>query len=552
MLTGHNSRLAGLVLILLVSSLITLPACQTSKGKQPTANKPYTVLLVPLDSRPVNTQHVQLLAGLAGFRLLQPPADLLDNYTDPSDTAGLLSWLAQNLNQADAAIIATNNLLTGGLIASRHPNSYLDLESKLGQFETLLQQYPKTDVTLINVLPRQLPTQFSNAGWTYRQQLTRYGQLTDKTAQGLTNPAERSELVSLEHSLPKQILQDYLGIYTANSTIDQRLLSLISSGAVDRLVLTLDDAAPFGLANQVQRELTQLAKERNVSGQLFALTGADETSMLALARLVTAANKVTPSFQLHYERSNDAEILIRLETRPLNWMISEKIVFVGGVVVAQQAENQLFIHARVGTRAVPATARALKDYHDQGLQTGVLDIALVNQSDAGFTDELYKQATADAIDSYAGWNTASNSIGSVVAHLAVRSAIRGQLANFPATSTQLRARLSADLEYRFLHMADEYSYLALVKPHLTKWSISQHISTDQIPPEQMTTVDSQLATLMQPYLENLAKRFSGPFCYRWGPDQTTTLQVANWLWQVKLPWPRLFEVQVEPLVEFQP
>lgn len=546
MTTLHRRRLILLVALCCLSGW-TLTACQPPTPPQ----RNHRVLLLPLDSRPVNTQQVALLARLAGYDLLLPPAELLDKYTRPGDTAGLLEWLGDNLPTVDAAIIATNQLLTGGLIASRHPDSYADLGDRLQQLTTLLRQCREQEITVLTVLPRQLPTQFDNPSWPYRNQLTRYGQLADQAAQGLASTAERAELAALEQSLPGAILRDYRQVYQSNQAIAEQLLQLLPERAVDHLVLTLDDAAPCGLSNQVQRELLAAAAGLQVQEQVSALTGADETSMLALARLVTAVNEVTPTFQINYERAADADRLIRFENQPLRPTITEKISFVGGAI-APVAENQLFVHASQGNAALSQLASAVVACHQQGGQAGIVDVALINQADRGFVQALFEQAGADAIDSYAGWNTASNSIGSVVAHLAIRSAVRQQLAELPPDGAELRERLQADLEYRFLHVADEVSYLAEVKPQLLRWAAANRINSDAIPAARAVEVQQELQQLMQPGLAGWAERFAGPFRYRLTEQREATLEVASWHWKIALPWPRLFEVQVIPTVELRP
>ncbi|MGI6344364.1 MAG: DUF4127 family protein [Bacillota bacterium] len=499
------------------------------------------VLLLPLDSRPVNTQHVELLARLAGWGLRLPPPETMDYYTEPGDTTGLFAWLADNLDAADAAIVATNNLLCGGLIASRHPGTYTELETRLEQLEELLAQHGDVDITLLQVLPRQLPTQFDNpAGWARREQLTRYGQLIDQVAQlggrAAAGQTLVSELETLERTLPADVLQDYLAVYNANRTVGEALLSLVRQGLADRVVLTLDDSARYGLSNLHQRELLQQAGEAGIADRVFALTGADETSMLALARLVVAQQGRTPQFALHFQRAGDATLVLPYEADGLEEAIAEKIRFVGGVIqeaaAGDAAANQLFIHAHAGAEQVPVLAEQITHLERQGRQVGVIDVALVNQADRGFVEALFAEVDAAAITSYAGWNTASNSIGSVVAHLAVRGTVASDLARL-TSSFAADDRLAADWEYRFLHVADEVVYQAEVRAQLAAWCVAQGIPTDHIPPERLAEVNAELEWQMQSRLERWATLFP---------------LGDGWTWQVRLPWPRLFEVEIRPSI----
>ena len=77
------------------------------------------VLLVPLDSRPPCGRFVQDAARIAGVEVVLPPAELLDEYFRPGDTAALQKWTAENIQNYDAAILSVDQLLHGGILASR-------------------------------------------------------------------------------------------------------------------------------------------------------------------------------------------------------------------------------------------------------------------------------------------------------------------------------------------------------------------------------------------------------------------------------------------------
>ncbi len=543
-------QLLAVALILLLGSLSFLIACQQAAPLPAPERQALRVLLMPLDSRPVNTQHPHLLARIAGCELIMPPPELLDNYTQPSDTDGLLSWLEQKMGDVDMAIIATNNPLAGGLIASRHPAAYAQLDERLERLTATLEQYPAVDVTVICVLPRQLPTQFSNPGWTFRDQLVRYGQLLDKQAQGSATAQELADLGRVERSLPERTRLGYLAVYAANRRIGGQLLDATLAGYLDNLVFTLDDAASFGLSNLHRRELLQSAADQGIAERVHSLTGADETSMLALARMLVQQSGARPSWQVRYQQAADADRIMRYESEPLSSAISEKTAFVGAFSDDDEDANQLFVHARPGEGGVTRLAAELSEEHSRGRLTGVIDVALINESDQSFIRSLLTQTGGAAIDSYAGWNTASNSIGSVVAHLAVRNVVTlQQRAATPSESSLLREQLAADLEYRFLHFADEGSYQAVARAALASWLREQRIAAEPIPQSQQGKADAKLSELMQPLLTAWSSLLQGEYEYHFSPDHTLTLSVAAWRWETRLPWPRLFEVQVVPTVD---
>lgn len=526
---------AVLFLLAFGTVLMLLPENMT----EPEASAPPTLLLIPVDSRPVNTQHVELLARMAGYNTLVPPQDLLDNYTQPADKEGLLRWLQDNFHQADQVIIASSSIVAGGLIASRHPASYSDWEQQMDRFKGILQSEPDKTVVVLSVMPRLLPTQFDNPGWKYRQQLSRLAQLTDKSERGKATEAEQDELSAIEQSLPHDTLNAYLNVFEYDYAINQSLLGLAQDGLVDQLVLTLDDASIYGLSNLNQRKLVEQAARMDSTERVSALTGADETTMLILARLINQVNGHRPVFGLHYETPADANLVLRYESASLGRCIEEKVAFVGGAV-SEQAYNNLFVHARPGMTRVEQTASMVRECSGQ---VGIIDVAYINKADSDFMDALFAQAGTNAIHSYAGWNTASNSVGSVIAHLSVRDAVLS--VQHPLTPERLQSLAQADLEYRFLHIADEVVYLAQVKTALSSWVKQQGISEYQIPSTKRSLVNEQLRQLMRAPLENWAERFTGQFLYI-VQEEPIEVTVTNWQWEVELPWPRLFEVHVSP------
>ena len=106
--------------IMLISGIclrLTLPSSTPLRLKQQPPTQ--SILLLPLDSRPVCSTMVQKLGALAGLNVILPPKACLDNYRTPSDRQKLLQWLQTNQPKYDYSIISADNLLHGGLLAAR-------------------------------------------------------------------------------------------------------------------------------------------------------------------------------------------------------------------------------------------------------------------------------------------------------------------------------------------------------------------------------------------------------------------------------------------------
>ena len=110
-----------LVAIVLIISLLVI-SCGCQK------NDAISIGIIPLDSRPCNTQYAQLLGEMAGFHVKLPDRELLDDFTTLSQANPLWQWLEQN--KCDHYILFTNQLWNGGLIGSRSLTNYADEEAK--------------------------------------------------------------------------------------------------------------------------------------------------------------------------------------------------------------------------------------------------------------------------------------------------------------------------------------------------------------------------------------------------------------------------------------
>ena len=83
--------------IMLISGIclrLTLPSSTPLKLTQPAPTQ--SILLLPLDSRPVCSTMVQKLGTLAGLNVILPPKACLDNYRTPSASKNFYNGCRQN------------------------------------------------------------------------------------------------------------------------------------------------------------------------------------------------------------------------------------------------------------------------------------------------------------------------------------------------------------------------------------------------------------------------------------------------------------------------
>lgn len=117
--------------------LLPLPSVQAAEKQRE------TMLFLPMDNRPVCSSYVVKTMEAAGYNVLVPPDKYLASYNRNGNPDELWKWLVKRAPQADAAVISTDSLIYGGLVASRtHHEPQAVLEERLKRLETLRDQSP--------------------------------------------------------------------------------------------------------------------------------------------------------------------------------------------------------------------------------------------------------------------------------------------------------------------------------------------------------------------------------------------------------------------------
>lgn len=78
-----------------------------------------TFIYIPLDDRPVTYSYPVKNLQAAGYEILTPPEKYLASADRTGDPDKLWQWLVENAPDADAAVISSDALIYGGLVASR-------------------------------------------------------------------------------------------------------------------------------------------------------------------------------------------------------------------------------------------------------------------------------------------------------------------------------------------------------------------------------------------------------------------------------------------------
>ncbi|MFC2335925.1 MAG: DUF4127 family protein [Selenomonas noxia] len=429
------------------------------------AQKRAPVLLVPLDSRPPCTDFVVNGGKIIGRDIITPPTEYMDYYTRPGNTPALRSWLAEEMTDASAVILSVDQLLSGGLLAAREAHiSAADITALSDYLRSLHTAHPDVPLHAFYILPRAIP-QDGIEGWRERRALLSYARLLGRTGEGL--PVDTQEMDRLRTEFPSEYLERYLAHFDESTALAAMLVHLTEEGVLTRLILGQDDGEPYSVGNLKKAELAALLTQKNIPpDRAMIVHGADELALSMLARLsvdeLQAGGANMPRIDICYAKDEMKDAVFPFMAISNDAAVREKITLLGASQEndAETSDLTLFIFTgdsdadTLGTRSrAAASIRAML--------TEKKAVALVDLSrhfraeEALFPILIEKDVPVNALTAYAGWNTASNAIGTalsqaVLYHCAVQST---------ATQSERDAAARANLAFLTGRIAEDEFYL---------------------------------------------------------------------------------------------
>ncbi|MEX2962605.1 DUF4127 family protein [Microbulbifer sp. TYP-18] len=398
------------------------------------------ILALPVDGRPVTREQVQMLARIADCELLCPPVNALGHFRRPADRGSLVEWIARYAGEVQGFIISLDMLVYGGLVPSRFiDDEFESLSVRLKLLEDLKRQYPDKPLYGFCATMR-----ISNNNENEEEKLywAEYG--TDLWAWSFHsdrfeckgNRQDRERAEAFRNRIPESVRRDYLDTRARNFAITLRALELVEQGVFDRLILPQDDTAEYGFNIAERRRLQQIVVERGLSDQVRIFPGADEVVYTLLAHQLQRLGWLEPirvALVLHHPEAL-GRMVARYEDRPVLESIHCQVQAAGTelVVDPQSADVLIAVNCRGPVQGDWAMQYPLEE--DLGIDPqwlekiqmillraekplALLDLAYANGGDPELLVELESAAGLQNLCAYSGWNTASNSIGSLVAQL---------------------------------------------------------------------------------------------------------------------------------------
>jgi|GEM_PF-6131465 len=486
------------------------------------------MLWVPLDSRPVNTSEVQLFATAAGQVVILPPAGLLDRYADrQAQGTKLMEWWERTARPGDTLVFYTNSMLAGGLIGSRDPVLYEGLEERLAALKQALTRLPAGRRVAVHVLPRAWPTQFQPDGSpspdrAYTDLLLERTALQHRVFLFGQN-WDQERLKQVNQAIPPEVRQRQDNLLAYNDRILEALLDWAEADLLDEVVVGLDDAQPYGMFNLLQRQFEGLLRERKLSGRVHVDYGADEIGFLLVAREALRAAQVRPRIAVTYDQAGAEGVVLPYEGVDLGTSVMQKLSFMGAS--QEQGGQRLFLYTERGGALSRHLLEEMAAERDEGIV--LADVTSPGRRDRELVERLSERISLEEV-AYAGWNTASNTVGTALAQAAVRELY----ARSGATDRQRVAFRS----FQAIRYAHDLHFQAH-RDQLAQWAGEQGIDSTAFGEGSALMADRLRQTVLREAREWIAQYV----CTR--GDLCLTVSAAQF------PWDRTFEAEFRPSLE---
>ena len=417
------------------------------------------IALLPLDSRPCNYDFPQKIASLRGVRISVPPKNIMDFFKTPSRHKAVRLWLQKEAEQSDILILSVEQLIFGGLVASRsNAKTQSDIENDFAFIEALKKKNPRLRIFAFTILMRTTVSTLDAESKRWWEKIAEYSKLVYEYKRSEPSDAKlKTQIDRIVTEIPAEVLDAFLAARKKNHRVNMRCIEFVSRNIFEKLLILQEDCSSSGLQIDEQKRMEAEIREKKLGGKVFLHNGTDEA---ATELVSTAVSNFAPATLAIEWLSDNISFTAKYEDRPFIENLYSH-VHACGIHIRKNAKCRLFIlppknvqgdwcsdvqktdaySAGEYDRMAEKIAAAIKD----GKSCYLLDLAYANGGDVSFLKTAALKTELLSLCGYAAWNTASNSLGTILAQI-IASKGRNSSENWRFTAE----RLLDDLLYQGL------------------------------------------------------------------------------------------------------
>lgn len=391
------------------------------------------IVYLPLDERPCNYEFPYRIAAISDeINLVRPPLSAMGKKKTPADFAKLKEFLFSECKVAHALILSVDTLLYGGIVPSRlHKLSEAALCERLSAVAEIKKQNPSLKIYAFALVMRcptyssadEEPDYYGLCG----REIFLTGQAEHKRALGLIGEAEYAELIEKYSAVTGKYLDDYLFRRRTNLLMLKKVLRLAPT-MFDYLALPQDDSSPYGYTAMDRDELKTIVRANGLSEKII-YPGADEAGMTMLCR---AACDIKGSLKVRavYPEESCKKIIPLYEDREAAKSVEAQITSAGLTFAGAEGTEDITLFVNLPADAMTDVSSSVKlPYSELTKQkfveqivaavntekvVAIADEAYCNGGDVGLLTALEQKIDLFSLGAYAGWNTASNTLGTAL------------------------------------------------------------------------------------------------------------------------------------------
>lgn len=520
------------------------------------------ILFVPLDDRPPCFQWVVRMGEIGDAEIVAPPREMLGRFTESGKSDEIAAWLKkQNLKSFDAAIVSVDMLAYGGLVAMReYKTDEKTAMNRLNFLRELKRAAPRMKIYASSVIMRLAPTG-NVVNESYRENLSKWAEIS-------VDADLRKETAELQRKIPAEALADYRAARARDLKINLAAVDLVKDKVLEQLILGQDDAKPKGVHVADRERLIAEVKNLDLQSKIGVQPGADELSMLQLARSLSDKYAFQPKIKVVYSSEAIRNQIMPYEDRPLHQTVSFQIEAVGAREVAAEADADILFYVYASRFETGRAESFAEEIENNFAETSdgvslpkrnakkviIADVdpkGDVQGADAKFTEALKSSMIFPKILGYAAWNTAGNTIGTALPHGMLFGLSKSRFAFRPnekltrpeidRRNVSIRRAATAQTWFMLNRLLDDYVYHSLVRPEAMKYARGKGWNVFRFDAEQTKSVEGFSAPKVRRAVSESLNRLS-PLTQSAGSNLVCE-NVENF--SFILPWGRTFEAEID-------